>query len=91
MGQQALVTPFPYRYTAASALLIALLNHAVYYVTSSALGVLGLARLGLSLRAARGTEADVVRDSARSALWVTWRGGSHSGQVGVYRRSGGVG
>jgi uncharacterized membrane protein YbhN (UPF0104 family) len=67
VGQQALVTPFPYRYTAASALLIALLNHAVYYLTSSALGVLGLARLGLSLRAARGTEAEVVTDSAGSA------------------------
>jgi uncharacterized membrane protein YbhN (UPF0104 family) len=59
VAQQALVTPFPYRYTPASALLIALLNHAVYYVSSSAMGLLGLARLGLSLRAARGVEAEV--------------------------------
>jgi len=57
IGQQALVTPFPDRYTAASALMIALLNHAVYYVTSSALGALGLARLGLSLRVVR-TDGD---------------------------------
>ena len=53
IGQQALVTPFPHRYTAASALTIALLNHAVFYVMTSGLGVLGLARLGLSLRAVR--------------------------------------
>jgi uncharacterized membrane protein YbhN (UPF0104 family) len=59
VGQQALVAPFPGRYTPASALLIALLNHAVYYVSSSAMGLVGLARLGLSLRAARGVEAEV--------------------------------
>jgi hypothetical protein len=33
--------------------MIALLNHAVYYVMTSGLGVLGLARLGLSLRSVR--------------------------------------
>ena len=53
IGQLALVTPFPDRYTAASALTIALLSHALYYVSTSALGVLGLARLGLSLRGVR--------------------------------------
>jgi glycosyltransferase 2 family protein len=56
IGQQALVTPFPDRYTAASALTIALLNHAVYYVTTSGLGLVGMARLGLSLRAVRTTD-----------------------------------
>jgi uncharacterized membrane protein YbhN (UPF0104 family) len=58
IGQQALATPFPNRYTPASALLIAILSHGVYYVSTSALGLLGLARLGLSLRAARSAEAD---------------------------------
>lgn len=52
IGQQALVTPFPDRYTAASALLIAVLSHATYYLVTTALGLLGLARLGLSLQAA---------------------------------------
>lgn len=56
VGQQALVTPFPYRYTAASALLIALLNHAVFYVSSSVMGLIGLARLGMSLRTVRAAE-----------------------------------
>jgi uncharacterized membrane protein YbhN (UPF0104 family) len=54
IGQQALEAPFPHRYTAASAFIIALLNHAAYYVPSSLLGMLGLARLGLSLRSVRG-------------------------------------
>jgi uncharacterized membrane protein YbhN (UPF0104 family) len=56
IGQQALVTPFPDRYTPASALLIALLNHGLFYISSSLMGLLGLARLGLSLRAVRGVE-----------------------------------
>ena len=56
IGQQALVTPFPDRYTPASALLIALLNWATSYVSSSVLGLVGLMRLGLSLRAARSTD-----------------------------------
>lgn len=60
VAQQALVAPFPDRYTPASALLIALLNHAVYYVSSSLMGLLGLARLGLSLRTARGVEAEAA-------------------------------
>jgi uncharacterized membrane protein YbhN (UPF0104 family) len=51
VGQLALVTPFPDRYTPATALTIALLGHAVYYVTTSAMGLFGLARLGLSPRA----------------------------------------
>lgn len=60
IGQQALVTPFPGRYTPSSALTIALLTHMVYYILTTALGVVGLARLGLSLgsiRADRGTIA----------------------------------
>lgn len=51
VGQLALVTPFPDRYTPATALTIALLGHAVYYVTTTVLGLFGLARLGLSPRA----------------------------------------
>jgi uncharacterized membrane protein YbhN (UPF0104 family) len=66
IGQQALATPFPDRYTAASALTIAVLNHALYYVTSSGLGALGLARLGLSLRAVR-TADDPTPDDGREA------------------------
>ncbi len=53
LGQQALVAPFPERYSPASALSIALLTHTLYYVSTSAAGVLGLARLGLSLGALR--------------------------------------
>lgn len=53
IGQQALVAPFPERYTLASALMIAVLNHAVYYVTTTTLGAVGLARLGLSLKSVR--------------------------------------
>lgn len=67
IGQQALVTPFPDRYTAATALAIALLNHAVYYVTSSGLGVLGLARLGLSLRSVR-AEGEVQGATSPQAI-----------------------
>jgi uncharacterized membrane protein YbhN (UPF0104 family) len=62
VGQQALVTPFPLRYTAASALMIALLNHAIYYLVTSGLGALGLARLGLSLRAVRVADDVTPRD-----------------------------
>jgi uncharacterized membrane protein YbhN (UPF0104 family) len=53
IAQQALVTPFPHRYTAASALAIALLNHAAFYIPNTLLGLVGLARLGLSLRSVR--------------------------------------
>jgi uncharacterized membrane protein YbhN (UPF0104 family) len=57
VGQQALVTPFPDRFTPAAALTVALLYHAVYYVTTTALGAVGLARLGLSLRSVRAPQA----------------------------------
>jgi uncharacterized membrane protein YbhN (UPF0104 family) len=69
IGQQALVTPFPQRYTAASGLMIAVLNHAAYYLTTTALGIAGLARLGLSLRAVRGAEETVAEaaDGSRPA------------------------
>jgi uncharacterized membrane protein YbhN (UPF0104 family) len=62
IGQQALEAPFPHRYTAASAFIIALFNHAAYYVPSSLLGMLGLARLGLSLRAVRDAESEVTAE-----------------------------
>jgi uncharacterized membrane protein YbhN (UPF0104 family) len=66
VGQQALAAPFPDRYTAASALTIALLNHAVYYVTTTGLGVAGLGRLGLSLRSVR-AESEVSAETAADA------------------------
>jgi glycosyltransferase 2 family protein len=55
IGQQALALPFPERYSGAQAFVIALISHAAYYVPSTLLGVLGLARLGFSLRAVRET------------------------------------
>lgn len=62
VGQLALATPFPDRYTPATALAVAVLNHAIYYVSTSAMGLLGMARLGLSLRATRAASA--VLDAA---------------------------
>lgn len=56
VGQQALVTPFPDRYNASEALSIALLTHMVYYVLTTGLGAVGLARLGMSLGAVRGAK-----------------------------------
>jgi glycosyltransferase 2 family protein len=53
IGQQALLTPFGYRYSAGEALAIAVLTHLVYYVVTSAFGTVGLARLGLSLKRVR--------------------------------------
>jgi len=53
IGQQALAGPFPDRYTDATALVIAILNHAAFYIPNSLLGFVGLARLGLSLRSVR--------------------------------------
>jgi uncharacterized protein (TIRG00374 family) len=53
VAQQALVVPFPERYTASSALSAALLIHATYYVFTCSLGAVGLARLGLSLTRVR--------------------------------------
>jgi glycosyltransferase 2 family protein len=53
VGQQALVLPFPDRFTPASALTVTLVYHAVGYGVSTTLGMVGLARLGLSLGAVR--------------------------------------
>jgi len=53
VGQQALVTPFPERFSPTSALAVALLIHIASYLVTTALGVIGLARLGLSMRAVR--------------------------------------
>jgi hypothetical protein len=49
VGQQALVVPFSPKYTAASALAAALLSHLVFYLMTSAMGAVGLWRLGASL------------------------------------------
>ena len=64
IGQQALVAPFPERYTASSALTIALLTHMVYYVLTTGLGVAGVASLGLSLGAVRAGRRTVAADRA---------------------------
>ena len=58
IGQQALAAPFPDRYTVAQAFIIAILNHAAYYVTSTLIGVVGLARLGISLSAVRAADPE---------------------------------
>jgi len=67
VGQQALVRPFPDRYTDASALVVTLFSHAVSYVTNSGLGLLGLARLGISMRTARAAEPDTAIPPAASS------------------------
>jgi uncharacterized membrane protein YbhN (UPF0104 family) len=54
IGQQALVIPFPDRYTASTALAIAIVVHAMSYLVTSAAGVIGVLRLGLSFRQLRG-------------------------------------
>ena len=56
VGQQALAGPFPVRFDESSALAIVVLFHAIYYVVSMALGAIGMARLGLSLRSVRSAE-----------------------------------
>jgi uncharacterized protein (TIRG00374 family) len=58
IGQQALVLPFPLRYTAGSALSVALLSHLIYYVLTTSAGIIGLGRLGLSLGALRTAPAE---------------------------------
>jgi uncharacterized membrane protein YbhN (UPF0104 family) len=60
VGQQALVTPFPERFTPVSALTVTLIFHAASYVTPLVLGAIGLARLGLSIRSVRASEAAIV-------------------------------
>ena len=69
IGQQALAAPFPERYSLANAFIIAILNHAAYYLTSTVLGVIGLARLGVSLSAVRSAtpEADAPEPAASRA------------------------
>jgi len=66
VGQQALVTPFPDRFTLTSALTVALLFHLAYYISTTALGAIGMARLGMSLRAVR-AEAEVAMVDAAPA------------------------
>ena len=61
VGQQALVVPFPERFTPASALAVTLVYHAVGYFVATVLGMIGLARLGLSLGSVRGASADAER------------------------------
>jgi uncharacterized membrane protein YbhN (UPF0104 family) len=64
IGQQALVTPFPDRFTPASALTVALLYHLSYYITTTALGAVGMLRLGMSLRTVRAEAAEVQVEAA---------------------------
>ena len=49
VGQQALVVPFPAKYSPATALAAALLSHLVFYLVTSGMGAIGLWRLGTSL------------------------------------------
>lgn len=67
IGQQALAAPFPDRYTETTAVLIAILNHAAYYLTSTLLGVLGLARLGVSLSAVRAAAPEATAPEPASS------------------------
>jgi uncharacterized protein (TIRG00374 family) len=70
VGQQALVLPFPARFGgvegAVAAFTVALLSHLVYYITTTILGVIGMVRLGLSLRTVR-AEAEVATGEATPA------------------------
>ena len=77
VGQQALVTPFPDRFTPSSALTVALLFHLVAYMISMMLGAIGLARLGLSLRTVRA--ADVPPGSVPSQKFRRFRRSTQSG------------
>jgi glycosyltransferase 2 family protein len=64
VGQQALAQPFPERYSLSSALAITILAHLVYYVPTTLLGAIALARLGMSfgsLRRARPDQAGSAR------------------------------
>lgn len=51
VGQQALAVPFPERYTESSALAIAIMAHAVSYIFSTVLGLIGLWYFGVSFGA----------------------------------------
>ena len=53
IGQQALLTSVPGRYTPASALTVALLTHAQFYLLTIVLGAVALVRLGVSLGGVR--------------------------------------
>lgn len=67
VAQQALVVPFPDRYSPSAALTGALLIHAIYYVFSTGLGAVGLMRLGLSLGAVRRAAQAPIVPSAGSS------------------------
>jgi len=56
VGQQALMTPFPDRYSATSALSIALVANMLDLIPPSVLGVIGLLRLGVSMGTLRHPE-----------------------------------
>jgi glycosyltransferase 2 family protein len=61
-GQQALVTAFPERYDASTALAAATVAHAVSYLTSTALGLIGLWYFGLPPSAVAGVVQPVAVD-----------------------------
>jgi uncharacterized protein (TIRG00374 family) len=67
VGQQALVGPFPMRYSAASALAIALVSHLCSYVFSSGLGAVGLWYFGVPLRELSQKLSQTFRADAASA------------------------
>lgn len=65
VGKLALAVPFPDRYTEATAVTIAVLNHATYYVSTTGAGLVALARLGMSLRAVRVTAPEAAVEAAQ--------------------------
>jgi uncharacterized protein (TIRG00374 family) len=49
VGQQALVIPFGSKYNPVTAFAIALTVHAIFYITTSLFGIIGVGRIGLSI------------------------------------------
>ena len=75
-GQQALSLPFGARYDPSTALAVTLVSHLVYYLVTSVLGAVGLARTGASFaelgrtivsRSARGNPAQAADSSHEEA------------------------
>lgn len=59
VGQQALVIPFGSKYSPVSALAIALTVHAIFYITTSLLGIIGISRFGISVTGLRAAISEV--------------------------------
>jgi uncharacterized protein (TIRG00374 family) len=73
IGQQALLLPFPGRFTAASALSITLLSHAIFYVLTIVIGLVGMLRVGISLTSLR-TVAGADSNSEAPTVQVSVHG-----------------